>query len=156
MKPIIPILLAVAAQCAHVQAAQAQAPAPMQAGGTFEVRLTPQSAQDGPPWGRMRIEKVFKGQLQGTSTGEMLAAQTAVKGSAGYVALEQVSAELEGRKGSFFLQHSGTMDHGTPTLSVTVVPDSATGELTGLTGTMSIRIEAGQHYYSFTYRLPAR
>ena len=156
MKPIIPILLAAAAHATHAACAQPPEQAPMQASGTFDVRLTPQSAQDGTPWGRMRIEKVFKGQLQGSSSGEMLAAQTAVKGSAGYVALEQVSAELEGRKGSFFLQHSGTMDRGTPALSVTVVPDSATGELAGLTGAMAIRVEAGQHYYSFTYRLPAR
>jgi hypothetical protein len=79
-----------------------------------------------------------------------------VKGSAGYVALEQVNATLEGRKGSFFLQHSGLMNKGTPSLNVSVVPDSATGELSGLQGTMTIDVTGGQHRYTFSYQLPPR
>lgn len=124
--------------------------------GTFDVKLTPQAAQEGQTWGRQSIEKTFHGPLEGSSRGEMLAVRTEVKGSAGYVALEQVDAVLEGRKGAFFLQHSGLMEQGTPTLAVTVVPDSATGELAGLRGTMTIEISGGQHRYTFNYTLPAK
>ena len=124
--------------------------------GRFEVKLTPQPAAEGQSWGRQSIDKTFHGPLEGSSRGEMLAVRTEVKGSAGYVALEQVSATLEGREGTFFLQHSGLMDKGTPSLTVTVIPDSATGELAGLRGTMTIDITGGQHRYAFTYQLPAR
>jgi hypothetical protein len=81
---------------------------------------------------------------------------TAVKGSAGYVAIEQVTGVLRGRRGTFFLQHRGVMDRGTPTLSVTVVPDSGTGELEGLSGTMTIDIAGGEHSYTFDYALPEK
>lgn len=83
----------------------------------------------------------------------MLSAMTAIDGSAGYVAIERVEGELHGQQGTFVLQHSGTMDRGAPTLSVTVVPDSGTGELTGLEGTFEIDIVEGEHFYVFTYRL---
>lgn len=128
----------------------------MQIEGTFDVKLTPQPAVEGQPWGRQTITKTFHGALDGTSRGEMLAVMTVVKGSAGYVALEQVDATLEGRKGSFFLQHSGLMNKGTPTLNVIVVPDSAAGELAGLQGTMTIDVAGGQHRYTFSYTLPPR
>jgi hypothetical protein len=84
----------------------------------------------------------------------MLTAGTAVKGSAGYVALEQVTGTLNGRKGSFVLQHSATMDRGVPHLSITVVPDSGTDQLTGLAGSMNIIITEGKHSYDFEYTLP--
>ena len=109
--------------------------------GTFEVQLAPQ--ETAAAIGRMSIDKQFHGDLQGTSKGEMLAARGGVEGSAGYVALEQVTGSLHGRTGTFYLQHTGTMDRGAPTLSVTVVPDSGTGELTGLEGTMTIEIASG-------------
>jgi len=128
----------------------------MQIEGSFEVKLTPQPPAEGQAWGRQTITKTFHGALDGTSRGEMLAAGTAVKGSAGYVAMEQVTATLEGRKGTFFLQHFGLMDKGKPTLQVSVIPDSATGELTGLQGTMTIDITGGQHRYTFNYNLPSR
>jgi hypothetical protein len=150
MKTPIPLLFAFAAAAAHA------GDKPMHIEGTFDVKLTPQAAPEGQPWGRQSIEKKFHGPLAGTSRGEMLAVRTAVKGSAGYVALEQVDATLEGRQGSFFLQHSGLMNKGAPTLTVTVVPDSGTGELNGLQGTMRIDISGGQHRYAFTYTLPAR
>jgi hypothetical protein len=126
--------------------------------GTFDVKITPQKP-DNPPAeeskvGRMSIDKQFHGDLEATSKGEMLAAQTETKGSAGYVAMERVTGTLRGRKGSFVLQHSATMDRGKPSLSVTVVPDSGTGELVGLTGAMKIIIEAGKHSYEFDYTLP--
>lgn len=150
MKPIISIFMILAAQAAYAAGGSG-----MQIQGDFDVKLTPQTSSDSPPWGRQRIEKTFHGPLAGESIGEMLAVRTGVQGSAGYVALERVNATLEGRKGTFFLQHSGLMDHGTPTLTVSVVPDSATGELKGLKGTMTIRIEAGdKHFYGFDYSLP--
>jgi hypothetical protein len=126
--------------------------------GTFDVKITPQKP-DNPPAeesriGRMSIDKQFHGDLEATSKGEMLAVQTETKGSAGYVAMERVTGTLRGRKGTFVLQHSATMDRGKPSLSVTVVPDSGTGELAGLTGSMKIIIDAGKHSYEFDYTLP--
>ena len=123
------------------------------AGGEFEVQLTPVSPADAPV-GAMTISKTFRGDLNATSEGHMLAVRTSVQGSAGYVAMERVSGALAGKSGTFALQHSGTMDKGTPTLSVTVVPDSGTGALTGLTGAMDIRIENGKHFYTLRYSLP--
>jgi len=124
--------------------------------GTFEVKVIPQASEDGsenPPVGRMLLDKQFHGDLEATSKGQMLAAGTAVKGSAGYVAMEQVSGTLHGRTGTFVLQHSGTMNRGEPQLSVTVVPDSGTGRLVGLTGRMDIIIEGGKHSYELEYAL---
>lgn len=120
--------------------------------GTFEVKLSPQSAMDAPV-GRLSIAKTFFGAIEGTSEGEMLAVRSAIDGSAGYVAMERVTATIEGRKGTFALQHSGTMDRGTPTLIVTVVPDSGTEGLEGLLGSMDIDPTDGEHRYTFRYRL---
>ncbi len=126
------------------------------ASGTFEVKLSPltlnNSAADS-SLGRMDIDKQFLGDLAATSRGEMLSAGTAVKGSAGYVALERVSGTLENRAGSFVLQHTGTMNRGEPRLEITVVPDSGTDQLKGLSGTMMITIVGGIHTYEFDYRL---
>lgn len=121
--------------------------------GEFEVQLTPIGAADAVV-GSMAISKTFRGDLAGHSTGQMLAVRTQVNGSAGYVAMERVSGTLAGKNGTFTLQHSGTMDKGTSTLSVTVVPDSATDDLAGLTGSMAIKIEDGKHFYTFQYSLP--
>ncbi|MGH9591858.1 MAG: DUF3224 domain-containing protein, partial [Bryobacteraceae bacterium] len=87
--------------------------------------------------------------------GQMLTAGTDVKGSAGYVAIERVTGTLQGRTGSFTLQHSGTMAHGALQLLITVVPDSGTGQLTGIAGTFNIQIADGKHSYVFDYTLPA-
>src|SRR5262245_65834397 len=130
--------------------------ATIRASGTFEVKLVPQAAGDRPEaatLGRMSIDKRFHGDLDGTSAGEMLTAGTDVKGSAGYVALERVSGTLHGRGGAFVLQHSGTLTRGAPQLTIRVVPDSGTGQLAGLTGTMSINAVEGQHTYDFEYTL---
>ena len=97
--------------------------------------------------------KQFRGGLEAASKGEMITGMTGVKGSAGYVAIERVSGTLNGRKGAFTLQHNGTLTRGAPTLSVTVVPDSGTGELAGLSGKMTIDIAGGHHAYSFEYSL---
>jgi hypothetical protein len=129
----------------------------MHASGTFEVKMTPQPAQDGigdPDIGRMALDKQFHGDLEATGKGQMLAAGTNVQGSAGYVALERVSGTLHGRRGTFALQHSGTMTRGAPQLSITVVPDSATDELQGLAGELAITIADGKHSYDFEYSLP--
>jgi hypothetical protein len=125
--------------------------------GTFEVKMTPQPVQDGvgdPGIGRMALDKQFQGDLEAIAKGQMLAAGTDVSGSAGYVALDRVSGTLHGRSGTFALQHSGTMTRGTPQLSITVIPDSGTGELLGLAGTLAITITDGQHFYDFEYTLP--
>src|SRR5690242_21180364 len=116
------------------------------AAGTFEVKLAP-LVTDAPSIARMSIDKQFRGDLEAASKGEMLSAMTEVKGSAGYVAIERVTGTLHGRSGSFVLQHTGTMNRGEPQLSITVVPDSGTGELAGLAGRMAIIIEAGRHSY---------
>lgn len=126
------------------------------ASGTFEVKLNPQAtAHDhaGAPLGRFSIDKQFQGDLVGTSKGEMLTGGTEVKNSAGYVAIERVSGTLHGKTGTFILQHSGSMNRGTPSLVITVVPDSGTGELAGLSGTMTITITDGKHSYVFDYTL---
>ena len=104
--------------------------------------------------GRMSIDKRFAGDLVGTSKGEMLTAQTDTKGSAGYVAIEKVVGELDGRKGAFVFQHSGTMDRGQSHSSVVVVPDSGTAGLAGIKGTFQIDIKDGKHFYDFEYSLP--
>ena len=126
----------------------------MHAKGPFEVKLSPQATDA--PLGRMSIDKQFHGDLEATSKGEMLAAQSVVKGSAGYVAIEQVTGTLQGRHGTFFLQHSGTMDRSVAQLTVTVIPDSGTDELEGLAGKMSIDIADGKHLYDFEYTLPEK
>lgn len=126
----------------------------MHATGTFEVKVTPEQSSD-PAFGRMSLDKQFHGALQGTSKGEMLAYGTGAKGSSGgYVALEQFTGTLDGRSGSFVLQHNSTMTRGVPQMSIAVVPDSGTGDLTGITGTMKIIIQDGKHSYDFEYTLP--
>ncbi len=124
--------------------------------GTFDVKLSPRppddNAQDA-TLGRMSIDKQFHGDLDATSKGQMLTAGTAVKESAGYVAIERVTGTLGGRSGSFTLQHSATMTRGVPQLTITVVPDSGTGQLAGLAGAMMITIVDGKHFYDFEYTL---
>ncbi|MEP6509146.1 MAG: DUF3224 domain-containing protein, partial [Gemmatimonadales bacterium] len=122
----------------------------------FSVKLNPQSSEteaDATVLGRLAIDKQFEGDLDASSKGQMLAAGTQTKGSAGYVAIEKVTGKLNGREGTFHLQHSGTMNRGTPSLSITVVPDSGTGELAGLSGTMEIEIAEGKHSYVFDYQI---
>lgn len=125
------------------------------ASGTFDVKLSPQvdGEAGGEALGRLLIDKRFAGDLAATSRGQMLAFRAGVEGSAGYVALEQVTGTLRGRAGSFVLQHSGTMERGAQRLSVTVVPDSGSGELEGLAGEMRIVVAGGRHSYEFDYTL---
>nr|WP_313215522.1 DUF3224 domain-containing protein [Stenotrophomonas geniculata] len=124
-----------------------------EARGTFEVKLLPIGGNDG-PIGGMSIDKVFHGDLQGSSVGQMLAFRSPVQGSAGYVAMERVTATLAGRQGAFTLQHNGLMNRGTPELNVVVVPDSGSEGLLGLSGTLEISISEGRHDYRLVYVLP--
>ena len=130
----------------------------MTARGTFEVKMTPQPQDDGAGGGFDRLfgDKQFHGELDAVSKGQMLAARTAVEGSSGYVALELVTGKLNGRRGSFVLQHKGTMSKGVYNMNVTVIPDSGTDELIGIAGTMTIIIEGGKHSYNFEYSLGAK
>lgn len=126
--------------------------------GPFDVKLSPQEPS-GPAAaagiGRMAIDKQFHGDLEATSQGEMVAFMTSIKTSAGYVALEKVTGTLRGRSGSFVLQHSGIATAAAQDLTITVVPDSGSGELAGLSGRMTISIaEGGKHSYDFEYSLP--
>lgn len=127
----------------------------MKISGEFEVKLNPidgyVEGKNGISMNRMSIDKTFHGELDATSKGEMLSAITPVKGSAGYVAIEQVSGKLSGKKGSFVFQHFGMMDKGADRLILEVVPDSGTGESEGLSGKMAIIIEDGKHFYEFEY-----
>lgn len=127
----------------------------MTARGTFDVKVIPQAADDSAagPFSRLFLDKHFHGDLEGSSRGTMLGAMTAVEGSGGYVALELVTGTLNGKRGSFVLQHNGTMQRNVPNMQVTVVPDSGTGELTGLAGTMTISIDGGKHSYVFEYTM---
>jgi len=124
--------------------------------GPFEVKIDPQPADEkagGAPISRMLLDKKFHGDLEATSRGTMLAAGNPAKGNGGYVALENVTGTLKGHTGTFVLQHTATMIHGVPDLSIIVVPDSGTGQLTGISGKMNIIIADGKHSYNFEYTL---
>jgi hypothetical protein len=123
--------------------------------GTFDVKVTPQPADDpaGGPFGRLFLDKQFHGDLDAGSIGQMLAWGTGAESSGAYVALERVSGALQGRRGSFILQHNGTMTKGAASMTVAVVPDSGTDELTGLAGKMTIIIAEGKHSYALEYTL---
>lgn len=129
----------------------------MKVSGKFEVDLKPidsyAKGTDGINLGRMSIDKIFSGELDASSKGEMLNIVTSVEGSAGYVAIEQVTGTLSGKSGSFVLQHFATMSGGENSQRIEVVPDSGTGELEGISGEMMIRIENGEHFYDLDYEL---
>jgi hypothetical protein len=129
--------------------------------GSFDVKLAPQKPDnpqaEAASLGRMSLDKQFHGDLEAEGKGEMLSLLDREKGSGGYVALERVTGTLQGKKGSFVLQHDATMNRGIAAMTIVVVPDSGTGELTGIDGTMKVRIEAGgEHFYDFDYTLTAQ
>lgn len=139
-------------------AAQKERTVAEHAAGTFDVKVEAQGEVDkaeGSTLGRYSLDKQYHRDLEGTAKGTMLTAGTDVKGSAGYVAIERVTGTLKGRSGSFALQHSGTMAHGEQQLSITVVPDSGTGQLVGIAGKLIVIIAGGKHSYEFEYSLPA-
>lgn len=124
--------------------------------GEFDVKMNPEAmsavaAESG--IGRMSLDKTYRGALDASGTGEMLAYMDRALGSGAYVAMERVRGTLDGRSGAFLLHHTGVMTRGAPGLAVKVVPDSGEGELAGLGGTLNIRIEGGKHYYDFDYVL---
>jgi hypothetical protein len=126
--------------------------------GEFVVKMLPLAIEGqsvASKLGRMSIDKTISGDLVATTAGQMLSAMTDVKGSAGYVAIERVEGALKGKKGTFVLQHTGVMNRGVPSLTVTVVPDSGTDELLGLEGEFQIKMADGKHNYEFSYRLPS-
>lgn len=127
------------------------------ASGTFDITMTPAS----PPkhegrtaTGRMLLDKQYSGDLVATGKGQMLTAVTDTQGAAAYVAIERVKGTLNGKKGSFVIQHAGTMRGGAQHLSISVVPDSGTEELTGITGTLALKMVERSHTYAFDYVLP--
>ena len=126
----------------------------IRATGKFEVKLVPQTTEgfdEGGALGRMTIDKVFTGDIEGTSKGQMLMAMASVKTSAAYVAVERVTGSVHGKKGTFAMHHTGVMNRGAPSLAVVIVPDSGTGELAGISGTLNIIIEKGVHSYELEY-----
>jgi Protein of unknown function (DUF3224) len=151
-------LLVVSSMSAHIQQADVKKGTGMskRASGTFDVKLTPKDQGADSPVGGMTIDKEFHGDLEATSKGLMLMASSAsVKNSAGYVAIEKVTGTLNGRRGSFYLQHTGVMTRGAGELTITVIPDTGTDQLVGLTGRMNITIAPdGKHSYDFDYTLP--
>ena len=126
------------------------------ASGTFEVKFVPQTDDQigDTAISRMTIDKQLQGDLVATSKGQMLAATTEVKGSAGYVAIERVTGTLHGRSGSFTLQHTGKMNRGVPELEISVVPDSGTDQLVGIVGKFIVNVVDGKHFYEFDYDIP--
>lgn len=153
--------------CAGSALASAQAPTPvtvkgkamsLQARGTFEVKVAPLPKDEKVPGvavGRMSIDKVWSGDIVGTSKGEMMTASGEVKGSAGYVAVEVMKVEVGGRRGTFTLMHHATMKKDADfKMLINVIPDSGTGDLTGISGVLTISIEPGKHSYVFDYALP--
>jgi hypothetical protein len=135
--------------------AAAQKGTTMHAAGPFEVKLAPQDDKMDPSLGRMTIDKQYHGDLEGAGKGQMLTGGNAgPKGSGVYVAIEKVSGTLKGRSGTFILYHTGIMTQGVPQLSITVAPDSGTGQLAGIAGKMDIIIKDGKHSYDFEYTLP--
>jgi hypothetical protein len=153
---IMPTL--VSAQVPHSQTTAKDGPVSMHAEGTFDVKNAPLTADDalaGTTIGRYGLDKQFHGDLEATSKGEMLGAGTPATGTAGHVAIEEVTGTLNGRTGSFALQHFGTMEDNKFELVVKVVPGSGTEKLTGISGTMTIKIVGGKHSYQMDYSLPA-
>jgi hypothetical protein len=123
--------------------------------GTFEVKLTPQDDKTGDAsMGRMTFEKQWQGDVEGTSTGQMLTGGDVKTGSAGYVAMEKFAGSVKARKGTLIFQHSATMTAGKGDLTITVVPSSGTEDLKGISGKLTIKIENGKHFYDFEYSLP--
>ena len=158
MKYILGLALGTAAMAslatAHAQKGPAMA---KHASGEFDVKIVPQKDEGigDPTIGRMSVDKTYRGDLEGVGLAQMLTGMSeAVKDSGTYVAIERVRGTLQGRKGSFAVWHSGTMTRGAQNLIITVIPDSGTEELKGITGTMTIDIRDGKHFYGLDYTLP--
>ncbi|GHF15168.1 hypothetical protein GCM10017044_06640 [Kordiimonas sediminis] len=121
--------------------------------GSFEITMTPQKG-DAYDAGRFSFDKSFVGEFSGTGRGQMLSHRTTTEGSAGYVAIETLTGTLKGKEGSFTLQHYGMMHNGAQEQTISIIPNSGSGDLVGIEGTLAIKIENGRHYYTLTYQLP--
>ncbi len=157
LKSSAALLLLLPISVLALRAAQKETAMPHHATGPFEVKIAPLDPafkSEDNSIGRMSLDKQFHGALEATSKGEMLTGMGTIKGSGGYVAIERVTGTLDGRTGTFILQHNGTMQNGVYHLNVIVVPDSGTAQLSGLQGSMEIIIKDGKHSYDFTYTLP--
>lgn len=155
---LLPFLAALIIGSAGQAVAPPKGSSPMQhAAGTFDVKITPQKDEGvgDATIGRMGIDKQYHGDLVGTGLGQMLAGMGEVKDSGAYVAIERVKGTVHGKTGSFAVHHLGVMDRGAQRLVITVIPDSGTGDFVGITGTMTIEIKGGSHYYTLDYTLPA-
>jgi len=137
-----------------LQARQKDPSMTQHAQGTFTVKVLPLTPAPAEGLSRFSINKEIHGGLEGTTQGEMYSGGDPKQGAAGYVAIEVVTGTLNGKHGSFALQHMATMDQSGRKMSVVVVPGSGTGDLKGLSGTFDIQIANGQHSYSFEYTLP--
>lgn len=104
--------------------------------------------------GRMLLDKKYSGELAASGKGEMLTAVTDTAGSAAYVAIERISGTLNGKQGSFVIQHVGNMRGSEQRLAINVVADSGTGELAGISGRLSLKMVEGKHFYELEYELP--
>ena len=130
----------------------------MEARGTFEVQVKPVAGDeyaDGATMGRMTLDKQFSGDLEGTGKGQMITGMGSVKGSAAYSAIDRITGTVHGRHGSFIIQHTGIMTRGAPSLVITIVPDSGTEQLAGISGTLEINVEGKVHSYVLSYTLPS-
>jgi hypothetical protein len=127
----------------------------LRASGAFDVRMAPIPHDESMGVGvaRFSLDKQYSGDLVGTGKGEMLSAMGNVQGSAAYVAIELVTGSMQGRSGSFVIAHRGVMTRGTPDLVISIVPDSGTGELAGISGTMAIDIRGRDHFYTLDYQI---
>lgn len=128
----------------------------LHASGPFEITMIPAGAPEkegATATAQMTLDKRYSGELAASGTGTMLTAVSDTKGSAAYVAIERVSGTLAGRKGSFVLQHAGTMRGGTSQATITIVPDSGTEELTGIGGSLALSVVDGKHFYALDYTL---
>jgi len=154
MRSIFPIALVFVFLAPHAPAQQKEIPMTHHAHGTFTVKVQPLSPAPAEGLSRFSIDKEIHGDLEATTKGEMFSGGDPRQGVAGYVAIEVVTGTLNGKHGSFALQHFATMDQGGPKMQVIVVPGSGTGELKGISGAFTIKIENGQHFYDFDYALP--
>jgi Protein of unknown function (DUF3224) len=121
--------------------------------GEFDVKMQPVSTADEPVM-RMSLDKQFHGDLEASSIGQMMAGGNEANGARVYVALETVTGSLKGKAGTFVLAHRGTMTKDAQALSVIIVPETGTGELTGIAGELGIDIRDGKHFYTLDYTLP--
>lgn len=152
MRTLFALLALCLAGCATTQETSM-----LHARGTFEVKMAPLAADApaGSTHGRMSLDKVYSGDLVATGKGEMIAIRPSEEGSGVYLALERVSGTLGGREGGFSLAHRGVMNRGAQELSITIVPGSGDGALTGIAGDLKLDIRDGEHFYDIAYTLPA-